>query len=135
MDTYGLVVSHLLYADETLLVADSTMKNLWKIKVILRGFKEALSIIFKSSLIETNLDSTFLSDAEDFHHYGINSLPLNYLGFLVWDTPWFDTTWDPLVILLEKRIKSWKKRYVNLGGRVVLLNFVLNNIPYSSCIF
>jgi hypothetical protein len=38
-------------------------------------------------------------------------------------------TWDPVVKTIEKRLASWKNRYVSLGGRVVLINSVLASIP------
>lgn len=38
------------------------------------------------------------------------------------------STWDPLVIILEKRLNSWKHRHVSLGDRVALLNLVFNTI-------
>ena len=38
-------------------------------------------------------------------------------------------TWQPLLQLLASRLRSWGNKYVNLVGRVVLLNSVLNAIP------
>ncbi|MCI15623.1 LINE-1 reverse transcriptase like, partial [Trifolium medium] len=43
--------------------------------------------------------------------------------------PRLSSTWDPVVKTIEKRLLSWKHRYVSLGGRVVLLNSVLASIP------
>jgi hypothetical protein len=34
-----------------------------------------------------------------------------------------------MVDCLRKRLRGWRKRYVSLGGRIVLLNSVLNSIP------
>jgi hypothetical protein len=38
-------------------------------------------------------------------------------------------TWEPLVEHLNKRLNSWANKYISLGGRIVLLNSVLNAIP------
>lgn len=38
-------------------------------------------------------------------------------------------TWDPLVNHLYRRLNNWGNNYISLGGRIVLLNSVLNAIP------
>jgi hypothetical protein len=39
------------------------------------------------------------------------------------------STWNPVLELIQRRLASWKNKYVSLGGRVVLLNSVLAAIP------
>jgi hypothetical protein len=39
------------------------------------------------------------------------------------------STWEPMLDQLKKRLNSWGNKYVSLGGRIVLLNSVLNAIP------
>lgn len=49
----GLVVSHLQYADDTLLVTKPSLDNLWCIKAILRSFEKDFGLrvnFLKSSL-------------------------------------------------------------------------------------
>jgi hypothetical protein len=38
-------------------------------------------------------------------------------------------TWDLLLDQLSKRLNSWGNKYVSFGGRIVLINSVLNAIP------
>jgi hypothetical protein len=52
-----------------------------------------------------------------------------YLGLPVGANPRKERTWKPLLDSLAKRLNNWQFRYVSLGGRVILLNFVLNSIP------
>lgn len=66
--------------------------------------------------------------AGDFLHCRLETLPFKYLGLPVGDILSREVTWDPLVNLLAKRLNSWKRRFVSLGGRVVLLNSVFNAI-------
>jgi hypothetical protein len=40
-----------------------------------------------------------------------------------------ELAWEPMVECLRKRLRGWKNRYVNLGGRIVIINSVLNSIP------
>jgi hypothetical protein len=39
------------------------------------------------------------------------------------------STWEPLLESLRKRLGVWGNKYISFGGRVVLLNAVLNAIP------
>jgi hypothetical protein len=39
------------------------------------------------------------------------------------------STWKPVIKAIEKRLASWRNRYVSLGGRVILLNSILSLIP------
>ncbi|MCH82202.1 ribonuclease H protein [Trifolium medium] len=39
------------------------------------------------------------------------------------------STWKPLLEHLRKMVNSWGNKYISLGGRLVLLNPILNFIP------
>jgi hypothetical protein len=39
------------------------------------------------------------------------------------------STWEPMLEKIRNRLKSWGNKYVSLGGRITLLNSVLNAIP------
>lgn len=52
------------------------------------------------------MNAVFLTSANDFLHCEISSLPFKYLGFPVGSRPHFESTWDPLIALLEKRLNS-----------------------------
>ena len=76
-----------------------------------------------------NVGSDFLGWAERFLYCKVGSVPFTYLGLPVGANPCLEKTWHPLLNLLSSRLDSWGNRYVSLGGRVVLLNYVLNAIP------
>lgn len=57
-----LIIYHLQYANDTIILADATIDDLWTIKDFLRGFELApgLQVIFsKSYLIRVNSDQGF----------------------------------------------------------------------------
>jgi hypothetical protein len=127
-----LSISHLQYADDTLFLGEASMANLWSLKTILRCFELAsgLKVNFaKSYVMGVNVGAGFLGLAERFLHCRVGSVPFTYLGLPVGANPRLERTWQPLLQLLESRLGSWGNRYVSLGGRVVLLNSVLNAIP------
>jgi hypothetical protein len=45
------------------------------------------------------------------------------------------STWDPLLEHLRNRLFSWRNKHISLGGRIVLINAVLNAIPIFSLSF
>ncbi|KEH37040.1 hypothetical protein MTR_2g029410 [Medicago truncatula] len=108
------------------------MVNLWSLKTILRCFEltSGLKVNFSKSLVMgVNVGEEFLDLAERFLYCRVGSVPFTYLGLPVGANPRIEKTWQPLLQLLSNRPGSWGYKYVNLGGRVVLLNSVLNAIP------
>jgi len=75
-----------------------------------------------------NVGADFLGLAERFLYCRVGSVPFTYLGLPVGANPHLEKTWQPLLQLLLNRLGSWGNKYVSLGGRVVLLNSVLNAI-------
>lgn len=69
-----------------IILVDPSFKNLWTIKIILMDFELASRIgvnFYKSSLIEINVESSFLELTEDFLNCNVKTLSFRYLGFLV----------------------------------------------------
>jgi hypothetical protein len=67
--------------------------------------------------------------ASDFLNCRIGSVPFKYLGLPVGANPRLGSTWKPLVDVIKRRLKSWGNKYISLGGRIVLINSVLNSLP------
>ncbi|MCI62266.1 LINE-1 reverse transcriptase like, partial [Trifolium medium] len=63
-----------------------------------------------------------MEGAASFLNCTIGSIPFVYLGLPIGANPRLSSTWDSVVKTIEKRLSSWKNRYVSLGGRVVLIN-------------
>jgi hypothetical protein len=76
-----------------------------------------------------NVSSHFMTLACDFLNCKQGTVPFSYLGLPVGANHRRSVTWDPLIAHLRKRLNTWGNRHVSLGGRIVLLNSVLNAIP------
>jgi hypothetical protein len=128
----GLSISHLQYADDTLCIGEASIQNLWTIKAILRGFYLAsgLKVNFgKSCLMGVNVRNDFVELACTFLNCRHGEVPFKYLGLPVGANPRRLATWEPLLSYLKNRLSWWGKKYISLGGRIVLINSVLNAIP------
>jgi len=114
------------------------VENLWALKALLRGFEMVSGLkinFFKSSLIGVNVPEEFMGMACDFLNCSQGSLPFKYLGLPVGANPRSLATWEPLVNLLTGKLNSWGHKYISFGGRIVLLNSVLNSIPIFLFVF
>ncbi|WJX14094.1 hypothetical protein P8452_04402 [Trifolium repens] len=67
--------------------------------------------------------------ATTFLNCRLCSIPFIYLGLPIGANPRSDSTWDPLLDHLRKRLFSWRNKHISLGGRIVMINAVLNAIP------
>jgi hypothetical protein len=64
-----------------------------------------------------------------FLHCREGCVPFKYLGLPVGANSKKMATWEPMVEQLRNRLNSWGTKYVSFGGRITLLNSVLNAIP------
>jgi hypothetical protein len=73
----------------------------------------------KSRLMGVNIEDSFMSIAAKFLNCKLGKLPFTYLGLPVGANPRREATWEPMIEVLNKRLNSWKNRFVSLGGRVI----------------
>lgn len=67
----GLVVSHLQYADDTIILDEASIENLWIIQFILKHFELTLSLmanLSKRCLFGINIGESFLEVIEILLH-------------------------------------------------------------------
>ncbi|XP_019459903.1 PREDICTED: uncharacterized protein LOC109359661 [Lupinus angustifolius] len=125
-------VCDLQFADYTILVCKPTVSNLWCIKFILKCFELASGMKVnyqKSSLYGIEVSESFLADGMFFLACRTGTLPFLYLGVPVGANPRRLETWQNTIDVVTKRLVLWKHKHISLGGRVILLNSVLANIP------
>ncbi|GAU23391.1 hypothetical protein TSUD_334390 [Trifolium subterraneum] len=128
----GPTISHLQYADDTLCIGEASVENLWTLKAILRGFELASGLrvnFWKSCLMGVNVSNNFMEVACTFLNCIRGGVPFKYLGLPVGANPRRMSTWEPLVERIRKKLNSWGNKHISLGGRLVLINSVLNSIP------
>jgi hypothetical protein len=120
----GVKVSHLQFVDDTLCLGEASLENLWSLKAILRAFElvSGLKVNFsKSCVMGVNVSNDFIRIASAFLNCKVGLVPFKYLGLPVGANPRRASTWEPMLETLRNRLGAW-------GGRIVLLNAVLNVI-------
>lgn len=89
VESFGLSATHLQYDDDdTLYIGNTTVENLWAIKIILRCFELSSGLRFnfaKSYIMGVSVDVFFLGLAANFLHFSICLILFKYLGLPVGD--------------------------------------------------
>lgn len=101
-------------------------------KAILRAFDLVSRLrvnYFKSNLFGLNVQDNFLNVASNFLSCCIGSLPFKFLGIPVAANPRRRATWEPVIVAMRKKLQCWKGRSLSIGGRITLINLVLNSLP------
>ncbi|XP_058734155.1 uncharacterized protein LOC131605873 [Vicia villosa] len=123
---------HLLqFEDDIVLLGEGSSNNLQFIKALLRGF-ELISDLFinlsKGSLLEINLDDSFLQKAASFLNCRKSELPFDFLGIQIGSNHRAFNVWNLIIRNMDNRLASWKRKFLSIGGRITLINSVLNSI-------
>lgn len=125
-------LSMLQYADDTIFLFDGDMQGARNLKFILCLFEHltGLKINFHKSevycfgqAVERQLDYAEIFTCR------IGSLPFKYLGMPMHCRKLSNSDWKPTEEKVENKLSSWKGRFLSLGGRLVLLNSCLSNVP------
>nr|KYP44925.1 LINE-1 reverse transcriptase isogeny [Cajanus cajan] len=128
----GLLIFLLQFADDTLIIGEATMQNLWCLKAILRYFEliSGMKINFhKSCVVGIHSGANFINLATAFLHCKVGELPFKHLSLPLGANPRKLSTWKPMLDGLRKCLSSWKHKHLSIGGRVTLINSVLNAMP------
>ena len=128
----GLSVSHLLFADDTLILCGANEEHLINLRCLFLCF-EAILLIQKKKCFEAifglkiNLPKSEIvpiGEVED-----IDGLPMKYLGLSL-GAPYKSTTiWNYIIEKMGRELTGWKKMYLSKGGRLTLIKSSLSNLP------
>ena len=134
----GVCVSHLLYADDTILFCDADPEQLLYIRMVLTCFEAVTSLkvnMNKSEMVPIG-EVVGLDDLAALLSCHVGSLPLQYLGMPLGASYKALGFWNPIIEKIELRLVGWQKIYLSKGGRLTLLKSTLSSLPtYSLSLF
>lgn len=125
-------VSHLQFADDTLIIGENCSKNIWSIKALLQLFESVSGLkvnFFKSQLLGVNVEDGWLQQAASFLNCKVRVFPFVYLGLSIGADARRKSTWQPVLDKISRRLTAWNSQFLYLGGKIVLLNSVLYALP------
>jgi hypothetical protein len=124
-------VSHLLFADDTLIFCGADASQISYLGALLVCFEAISGLkvnLTKSSLIPVGS----LDDVDQLAGNlgcGTADLPLKYLGLPLGASFKLKAIWRDLEDLMARRLAPWKRMYLSKGGRVALIKSTLSNLP------
>ena len=124
-------VTHLLFADDTLVFCKDSREQLvylsWILMwfVALSGLKINLS---KSALLPVGSVENPKSLALELG-CNLGSLPTTYLGLPLGAKHNSMRVWDGVEEKFMKRLALWKRQYISKGGRLTLIRSTISNMP------
>ncbi|GAU19481.1 hypothetical protein TSUD_77250 [Trifolium subterraneum] len=131
-------VSHLQFADDTLLLGIKSWANVRALRAILGLFEtmSGLKVNFhKSMLVGVNIPESWLGEAASALRCKVGIIPFLYLGLPIGGDPRRLGFWEPVLARLKNRLSGWKSRFLSFGGRLVLLKSVLQSLPVYALSF
>ena len=132
------VVSHLQFADDTLLLGTKSWANVRALRAVLTLFADmsGLKVNFhKSMLTSINIAESWLNEAASILNCKVGTVPFLYPGLSIGGNPRRLAFWDPVVNTIKSRLSGWQSRFLSFGGRFVLLKSVLTSLPVYALSF
>ena len=124
-------VSHLLFADDTLIFCGANDSQICHIGALLVCFEAVAGLkvnLFKLALLPIGL-SGGVGRLAGLLGRGTGNLPLKYLGLPLGASFKLKTMWAGLEDLMSRRLALWKQAYLSKGVRVTLIKSILSNLP------
>jgi len=132
------VLSHLQFADDTLLLGVKSWANVRALRAILVLFENLSGLkvnYHKSMLVGINIADSWLQEAASILSCKIGTIPFMYLGLPIGGDARRLSFWDPVLDRLKSRQSEWKSRNLSYGGRLILLKSVLSSLPVYALSF
>ena len=127
----GVQISHLLFADDTLVFCEESLDQMTNISWLLMWFEAC-------SGLKINLEKCEVIPVGRVHDMEglalelgckVGGLPSCYLG-LPLGAPFNSlAVWDGVEERFRKRLAMWKSQYISKGGRLTLIRSTLSSMP------
>ncbi|MCI30863.1 RNA-directed DNA polymerase (Reverse transcriptase), partial [Trifolium medium] len=137
-DVDSISVSHLQFADDTLLLGVKSWANVRALRAVLVLFEtmSGLKVNFhKSMLVGVNISDSWLGEAASALCCKVGKIPFLYLGLPIGGDPRRLCFWEPVLARIKNRLSGWNSRFLSFGGRLVLLKSVLTSLPVYALSF
>ena len=130
-DRTPMMISHLLFADDTLLFCNADQHQLEYLHAVFSWFEAVLGLkinLSKSEMVHVG-NVPHIRDLVEILSCKVSALPMTYLGLPLGARFNSVSIWDPILEKMERRLVGWKRLYLSKGGKLTLLKSTLSNLP------
>lgn len=128
----GEVNTHQQFVDDTMLQGIPKVREAREIKSILNDFAMEVGrkvSLRKSKVFFFNTNIAIQRNITRILGFQREQLPSKYLGIPLTDKPLSKKVWEPILNKFQDKVRKWTCRSLNLEGRLVLTQVVLQAIP------
>ena len=106
----GIRISHLLFADDTILFCDASREQIFSIRLVLTCFQAftGLKVNVEKSEVVPIGEVSNIQTLANILQCRVGSLPMIYLGMPLGTLYKTTSIWNPILERLEKKLSSWK---------------------------
>jgi len=125
-------LTHLQFADDTLLFCEANeiyLQNLKKVLLSFQAFSGLAVNYSKSGLLVFGKGDQWANMVANHLACQLVQLPCTYLGVPLGANMRKMSSWQPVIDRVQSRLNSWKGTYISRAGRVVLIKAVLQSLP------
>ncbi|XP_022873622.1 uncharacterized protein LOC111392499 [Olea europaea var. sylvestris] len=125
-----LQVSHLLFADDTLIFCDTDVRQFRNLRRVLLCFKAVSELKINLGISE----AIKVGEADNVEELAailgcrVAELPMTYLGLPLGARFKSKHIWNSIIEKVERRLAGWKRMYLSKGGHLTLIKSTLSNL-------
>nr|GFA49941.1 putative RNA-directed DNA polymerase, eukaryota, reverse transcriptase zinc-binding domain protein [Tanacetum cinerariifolium] len=126
-----VMVSHLQYADDTIIFSEWSRRNARNIMGVLKCYEEVAGLknnFRKIKLYGVGVERQKVDNMTRFMRCGVGDFPFTYLGLSIGVNMWRTLAWNVVIEKFKSRLFEWKSKAISFGGRLTLVKSVIGSL-------
>ncbi|KAJ9567575.1 hypothetical protein OSB04_003541 [Centaurea solstitialis] len=128
LPNFGPIISHMQFADDTVVLGEWSASNIANIICILHCFYLSSGLKInptKSTLLRVGVETDEVARYANKFFYKAGSFPIKYLGLPIGVSMNKGESWGPMIDKFLAKLSNWKAKSLSIGGRLTLIKSVL----------